>query len=55
MAADASSVVIVGQLAVAGALNGDATFTGDGGLPVAGCTGVGCVFMAMYSAGGTPV
>lgn len=56
MAIDFGSLAFSGaNIVVAGALNGDAAFGGgDGGLSVSGCTGVGCVFMAMYGADGTP-
>ena len=55
-AIDFGSIAFSGtNVVVAGALNGDAAFSGDAGLPVSGCTGTGCVFLAMYGSGGTPM
>lgn len=55
-AIDFGSIAFSGSdVVVAGALNGDADFAGDdAGLPVSGCTGVGCVFLAEYGSDGTP-
>lgn len=53
-AIDFGSIAFSGtKVVVAGTINGDATFGGDAGLPISGCTGAGCVFMAMVDANGT--